>query len=68
MIAFLHAHLLLILLAASGVLVGGAAGFVVHHVLVQRRLHRGGARHNPRKRVPARGHRTMKRHGRARLY
>lgn len=38
MIAFLHAHLLLILLAASGVLVSGAAGFVVHHVLAKPRV------------------------------
>lgn len=67
MIAFLHAHLLLILLAASGVLVSGAAGFVVHHVLVQRRIRRGGA-HAARERAPVRGHRTVKRHGRARFY
>lgn len=65
MIAFLHTHLLAVLLAASGVLVSGAAGFVVHHVLVHRRLHRGSARHYARKRAPARGHRTVKRHGRA---
>jgi hypothetical protein len=49
MIEFLHAHLLLILLAASGVLVAGGGALLIRHVVRSKRDQHAKGQHLGRK-------------------